>query len=106
MFHDAFAHLEGEIHPGKARIAILEVLDNSKGVQVMIEALPEAAHLPVQLLFTGVSEGRVADVMYQGERLSQVFIQPEYRSHCARDLRDLDGVGQAVAEVIGNTGRE
>jgi len=48
----------------------------------------------------------VADVVYQRQRLGQIFIQAQRRGHRAGDLRDFDGVSQAVAEVVGKARRE
>ena len=48
----------------------------------------------------------MADVVRQRQRFGQIFIQPEYPSHRARDLRNLDGMRQAVAEMIGKVGGE
>ena len=36
----------------------------------------------------------------------EIFVEAEHRSGGARDLRDLDGVRQAVAEMIGEARRE
>ena len=43
----------------------------------------------------------MAEVVDQGERFHQVGVQSELRGDGARDLRDLDGVRQPVAEVVG-----
>ena len=43
----------------------------------------------------------MSKVVDQRERLDKVHIQVESRSEGARDLRDLDGVRQARAEVVG-----
>jgi hypothetical protein len=48
-----------------------------------------------------VTEGRVADVMDQSQGLHQVDIQAELGRNRSRDLRYFDGLGQAVAKVVG-----
>src|SRR6202035_984625 len=63
MFGHAFTHLEGQIQAREASVALLEFLDDSERMNVVIEPLAEAAHLPVQLLFSGVSKRRMADVV-------------------------------------------
>jgi hypothetical protein len=65
-----------------------------------------APHNRVQRNFAGVSEGRVPDVMRQREGLDQIGIQVETRCDGARDLRNLDGVRQTGAKVVGDTMRE
>ncbi len=44
--------------------------------------------------------------MHQRQRLDQIHIQVERRGDGARDLRHLDGVRQARAEVVGVAARE
>ena len=54
----------------------------------------------VERLFAGVTEGRMADVVDQGERLGQIRIQAQGRGHGARDLRHFKRVREAAAEVV------
>ncbi len=72
----------------------------------MIEALAEAAHLAVQLVFAGVRERRVPDVVTERQRLGEVLIQVQSGGNGAGDLRHLDGVRQAVAEMVRDAGRK
>src|SRR5208282_1234869 len=69
-------------------------------VQVVVEERAVLAHGDVQRLFASVSEWRMADVMHQGERLDQINVQTQLSGDGSRDLRDLDGVGQAIAKVV------
>lgn len=48
----------------------------------------------------GMSEGRMAKIVREAERLGQVFIEPERARDRAADLRDFQAVGQANAEMI------
>src|ERR1035438_4348245 len=43
----------------------------------------------------------MAKVMHQSQRLREIGVQSKLLSDGTRDLRDLDGVRQAVAEVVG-----
>jgi len=72
----------------------------------MVEEKAVLAHGDVEGLFASVSEWRVADVMYQGERLDQIDVQTQLSGDGSRDLRDLDGMGQAIAKVVGVTAGE
>ncbi len=58
-------------------------------------------HGCVERLFSGVAEGRMANVVDQGQRFDQVAVQSELGGDGTRDLRDFDGVGQAIAKVVG-----
>jgi len=55
---------------------------------------------PVQRTLSGVPKWRMADVMNQGQRLGQVFMQAKRSRSGARYLRDLDGVGKPTAKVV------
>ena len=47
----------------------------------------------------------MADVVNQGERFGEVLVEAERAGDGAGDLRDFDGVGEAVAKVIGEAAR-
>src|SRR5690348_7124670 len=48
----------------------------------------------------------MADIVGQRQRLREVFVQADRRSHGARDLRNLNRMREAIAEMIGEAGRE
>src|ERR1700720_4499753 len=64
------------------------------------------AHGGVEGLFSRVSKRGMPEIVHQGESLDQVCIQFKLRGDGARDLRDLDGVSQPVAEVVRVTAGE
>ena len=47
-----------------------------------------------------MAEGRVAEVVRQGQRLGQILVEPKRAGQRAGDLADLDRVGQPGAEMI------
>src|SRR5665213_3205030 len=85
-----------------ARVTLLEALYDAQRVQVVVEPKAVAAEAFVQCTLAGVAEGRVADVVDQRKRLGQIDVQAKRGRNLARDLRDLDGVGEAAAEVVGS----
>ena len=101
MFDDAFANFEGEIQSRKIEIALLELFDDVERVKIVIEALAVLAHAEVELLFAGVAEGRVADVVRQGQRFGKIGIQMQSAGNGAGHLRDFESVGEAIAKMIG-----
>jgi hypothetical protein len=101
MFDDAFADFEGQIQATEGGVALLEILHDAQRMQVVIEKEAVSAHGDVEGLFSGVAEGRMADIMDQSERLGQVDVEAERSGDGAGDLRDFDGVSEAVAEVVG-----
>jgi len=65
----------------------------------------ESLHLPVQLLLAGVRERGVPDVVRQRQGLRQVLIQLQHLA-TVRAIWATSMCGQAVAEMIGETGCE
>jgi hypothetical protein len=53
-----------------------------------------------------MAEGRMADVVNESERFGEAGVEPQSIGNCARNLSDLDGMRQPVAEMIGITGCE
>ena len=106
MLHDALAHLERQVQPTKTRVAVLEVVHDAQRMQVVVERIAVAAHLAVEHFLAGVAERRVTEVVAQSQRLDQVFVQFERPGHGARNLRDLDGMRQAVTKMVGIGGSE
>src|ERR1700733_4313717 len=101
MLDDAFAHFEGEIESGKIEVALLELFDDAKRVEIVIEAVASLAHSEIELLFARVAEGRVSDIVDESERFGQASVEPQGVGNCARNLSYLDGMGQAIAKMVG-----
>jgi len=106
VLDDAFADAEGEVEAAVGGVALLEVLDDAEGVQVVVEAAAVAAKALVEGAFARVAEGRVAYVVDESEGFGEVFVEAEGGSGGAGDLSDLDGVGEAAAEVVGGSAGE
>ena len=60
----------------------------------------------VEDVLAGVAERRVPEVVAERDRLGQVLVQAERAGDAAGDLRDLDRVRQARAEVVALVGDE
>jgi len=58
------------------------------------------AHHVRERILARMAEGGVTKIMRQGERLGQVFIEPERTGDRAGDLRDFDRMGKTRAVVI------
>jgi hypothetical protein len=87
-------------------VALLEVLDDAEGVEVVVEAAAMKAEALVQGALAGVAEGRMANVVDEGKGLGKVFVEAEFGGSGAGDLGDLDGVGEAAAKVVGGSAGE
>ena len=101
LLDDALADFEGEIEAAEGRVALFKIFHDAQGVQVVVEKKAVGAHGAVEGLFAGVAEGGMAEVMDQSEGFHQIDVEAELRGDGAGNLRNLEGVGEAVAEVVG-----
>jgi hypothetical protein len=103
VLDDALTDAKREIQPAVRGVPLLEVFDNPQCVQVVIEPSAMTGEAAIERALTGMSKGRMSDIMNQRKRLSQIFVQAKCGRSGAGDLRDLNGVRQAAAKVIGGT---
>jgi hypothetical protein len=75
-------------------------------MQVVIEIETVLAHKRIESLFSGMPERRMSNVVHQRQRFDQVNIHVQGRCQRTRNLRNLKGVRQAVAKMIGVPPRE
>jgi hypothetical protein len=54
----------------------------------------------LQRILAGVTEGWVAEVVGQAQRLGEVLVEAERASDGPADLRDFEAVGEANAEMV------
>jgi len=57
-------------------------------------------HLTIEFFFAGMCERRMADIVGQSQDFRQVLLQPQRDRNGARELSDLNRMGQTVSEVI------
>ena len=96
---DAVADWLGQVEP--ASVA-LQFVDDAQTLLVVPESGQRLGkrHLP------GVAEWGVAEVVAQSDRLDQVLVQPQRPPDRPRDLRHLEGVGEAGAVMVARRGDE
>ena len=63
-------------------------------------------HEFVEFALAGVAKRRMADIVHQGQSFRQFAVETERGGDGSRDLRDLERVRQAIAKMIGVSGRE
>ena len=68
MFDDAFTNLESQVQPAKGGVALLKILDNPQGVQVVIEEQAVFTHGGVESLFPRMAEWGMAEIVNERER--------------------------------------
>src|SRR5882724_7977605 len=103
MLDDAFPDLECQVEPRKTGIAVLEPLDDSERMDIVVEAVPIGAHEAVELSLAGVGERRMPNIVDQGKGFGEFLVESEGAGDRTGDLRDFERVSKAGAEVIGKT---
>src|SRR6202021_587157 len=96
VLDDAFANFEGEIESAEGGVALLEIFDDAQSMKIVVEEEAVAAHGGVESFFSGVAEGRVADVVNQGEGFGEVDVEVERPGDGAGDWGDFGGGGGAA----------
>jgi hypothetical protein len=74
-------------------VPLLEVLDDTQRVEIVVEATPMPGEAAVQCSLTSVPKGRMTDVVNQRKRLGQIFVQAKRCRNGPGDLCNLNGVG-------------
>ncbi len=77
----------------------LQLRDEAQPVAVVVEAAVPG-HAGVERVLAGVAERGVAEIVAERDALGEILVQREGPRQRTRELGDLDGVGQAGAEMI------
>ena len=94
MTGDAIPHFPRQVQPPAV---VLEDVDDAKALLVVVEAAGDEV---VEHALAGVAEGRVAEVVAEGDGLGQFLVESKHLGDAARDLRHLERMGQARSIVI------
>ena len=98
VLEDPVAHFPCQV---EAAPVALESLHHAQGVLVVAEATPAAlAQQLVERLLAGVSEGRVAEVVSEPDRLDEILVQPQRAGDTPGDARRLQRVREPGAEMV------
>ena len=81
---------------------VLEVLDDAQRLLVVAERPAEEGR---ERLFAEVTEGRVSEVVAEGDGLGEVLVEPQRARARAGDLRDVERMGEPHPVVVA-LGRE
>jgi hypothetical protein len=100
MLDDAFADTEREVEAAPGGVSLFKPGDDAQGVEIVVEAEAVGLERVIEGFFTGVAEGWMANVVGEGQSFGQFRIEAEGRGGGAGDLGDLEGVGEATAEMV------
>jgi hypothetical protein len=84
----------------------LEVVDDTQGVIVMAEGASVSCEGAGEGFFSGVTEWGVAEIVAEGDRLCEVFVEAESAGYGTGYLHHLQGVREARPEVVAVRGDE
>ena len=102
VFDDALADFEGQIQSAERGVALLEIFDDAQGVEIVIEATSRGARMAASSAFSPAWPKGGWPMSWTSARASvRSTLSPSARGDGAGDLRDFDGMGEPVAEVIG-----
>ena len=86
------ADLVGEVEAGEAGVALSRLSTIAEALEVVLEAAV-VGHELVERVLAGVAEGRVAEVVGEGDGFGEVLVEAEGAGDGAGDLRRLRGCG-------------
>ena len=99
MLQDAFAGFERQIEAIEIRITLFEHVDNAQTLQVVLESA-KCRHAGIERVLPGVAERRMTQIMCQGHRLDQVFVQAQRPADRPPQLRHLQRMGQTGPKQV------
>ena len=99
VFSKPLPRLKGQIEAGEKGVSFLQDLDDPQALQVVLKA-PGLCHQGMEGVLPCMSEGGMPQIMGQGDRLGELFVEPQLAGDAAGDLRHLKGMGKAGTVVI------
>ena len=99
MLGEALQRLPRQVQPVEAGVAGFPRGAGLEGLRIVVEAAI-GLHRGIQRILPGMAEGGMAEVVGDGQRLRQIFLQRQFPGDGARDLRDFQAVGQARPEMV------
>ena len=85
---------------------VLEMVDDAQGVFIVAEGASVSLEDAGEGFFSSVAEGGVAEIVAEGDRLREVFVEAESTGYGTGYLHHLQGVREACPEVVAVRGDE
>ena len=99
VLDEAFQHFPAEVQAVEIGVADFQLGDDAQGLGVVVEAFI-VPHALVELVFPGMAERRMAEIMREREGFGEVFVETERAGDAAGNLGDFEGMRQAGAVMI------
>jgi hypothetical protein len=81
VLSQALTDFERQVQPGKQRICGLEQLDHALALFVVVEPAV-VAHAFGQHFLAGMTEGRMSEIVGQGDRFGEILVSARARASC------------------------
>ena len=92
VLQNTFARLERQVQAVIGWVTLFQCIDDAKALQVVLKAGAVRVvvfQAGIQRILPGMAERRVAQVVCQGNRLDQIFIELQGAGNGAAQLRDF-----------------
>ncbi len=99
MFDEALERLPGQVEAVEFGVAMFELGDDPQRLGIVVETAI-GPHRRVKRILARMTEGRVAKVMRQRQRLGEIIVKAERAGQSAGDLADLDRMGEPRAVMV------
>ena len=103
MVTDPISDLERKV---QSVAQVLEIVYNAKGVFVVAEGASVGCEGAGEGFFSCVTEGGVAEIVSERDRLGEIFVEAESAGYGTGYLHHLKGVREACPEVVAVGGDE
>ena len=80
------------------RVTLLEVFDDAQRMKIVVEAQTVTLQAAIERSLAGVTEGRMPDIVNQGEGFGKVLVQVEGTGDRTGDLGDLPSCASGASE--------
>ena len=78
---------------------MLQFRDDAKRLRIVVEAAV-VGHAGVERVLSRMAEGRVSEIVAEGDGLREIVVEPERPGESAGDLGHLDRMGESRSEMI------
>ena len=99
MLDQTFKRFPAQVEAVEGSVTPLKVGHDTKGLGVVIEATI-ISETVVERAFTGMAEGRMAEIVSERQRLGKIFVEAECARQRAGDLRDFERMREPRTVVV------
>jgi hypothetical protein len=99
MFLKPLQHFVGEIESRLLRITLFQQFDDTETLLIVIKS-PVLLHESVERSLAGMTKGRMAEIVCEGDSLRKILVESEGASHCPANRGHLNGMSETGPIMI------